>query len=50
MLRSLTNGVLTIDMRGEVSFINRAALDILHRGEDELIGMPIMKVFGEMNA
>ncbi|CAN5160622.1 hypothetical protein BH10PSE6_BH10PSE6_48190 [soil metagenome] len=50
MLRSLTNGVLTIDMRGEVSFINQAALDILRRGEDELIGMPIMKVFGEMNA
>jgi adenylate cyclase len=50
MLRSLTNGVLTIDMRGEVNFINQAALDILHRGEDELIGMPIMKVFGEMNA
>ena len=50
MLRSLTNGVLTIDMRGEVSFINQAALDILRRSEDELIGMPIMKVFGEMNA
>ena len=46
MLRSLTNGVLTIDMRGEVSFINQAALDILRRSEDELIGMPIMKVFG----
>jgi adenylate cyclase len=50
MLRSLTNGVLTIDMRGEVSFINQAALDILRRSEDELLGMPIMKVFGEMNA
>jgi adenylate cyclase len=50
MLRSLTNGVLTIDMRGEVTFVNRAALDILRRSEDELLGMPIMKVFGAMNA
>src|SRR6185369_12482694 len=50
MLRSLTNGVLTFDMRGEVTFVNQAALDILHRSEDELLGLPIMKVFGEMNA
>jgi adenylate cyclase len=50
MLRSLTDGVLTIDMRGEVTFANQAALDTLRRGEDELLGMPVMKVFGEMNA
>ena len=32
MLRSLTNGVLTIDMRGEVTFANQAALATLqHR-------------------
>jgi PAS domain S-box-containing protein len=50
MLRSLTNGVLTIDMRGEVTFVNQAALATLRRGEAELLGQPIMKVFGEMNA
>jgi len=50
MLRSLTNGVLTFDMRGEVTFVNQAALDILHRSENELLGLPVMKVFGEMNA
>ena len=50
MLRSLTNGVLTLDMRGEVTFVNQAALDILRRSEDELVGVPVMKVFGEMNA
>ena len=50
MLRSLTNGVLTIDMRGEVTFANQAALAILRRSEAELLGLPLMKVFGEMNA
>ena len=50
MLRSLTNGVLTIDMRGEVTFANQAALGILRRSEAELLGLPLMKVFGEMNA
>jgi adenylate cyclase len=50
MLRSLTNGVLTIDMRGEVTFANQAALAILRRSEGELVGLPLMKVFGEMNA
>ena len=50
MLRSLTNGVLTIDMRGEVTFANQAALATLRRSEGELLGQPLMKVFGEMNA
>src|SRR3984893_5746105 len=50
MLRSLTNGVLTIDMRGEVTFANQAALATLRRNEGELLGQPLMKVFGEMNA
>lgn len=50
MLRSLTNGVLTIDMRGEVTFVNQAALNILRRTEGEILDQPIMKVFGEMNA
>ena len=31
MLRSLANGVLTIDMRGEVTFVKLAALDFLRR-------------------
>jgi adenylate cyclase len=50
MLRSLTNGVLTFDMRGEVTFVNQAALNILRRTEEEVLDQPIMKVFGEMNA
>lgn len=50
MLRSLTNGVLTIDMRGEVTFVNQAALDILRRTAGEVLDQPVMKVFGEMNA
>jgi adenylate cyclase len=50
MLRSLTNGVLTIDMRGEVTFANQAALDILRRTAGEVLDQPVMKVFGEMNA
>jgi adenylate cyclase len=57
MLRSLSNGVVTIDMGGQVTFVNAAALRILRRGEDEpgggaaaMLGRPITKVFGEMNA
>jgi adenylate cyclase len=50
MLRSLTNGVLTIDMRGEVTFVNPAALAILRRSEEGTLGAPLTKVFGEMNA
>ncbi|MGZ5912116.1 MAG: adenylate/guanylate cyclase domain-containing protein, partial [Reyranella sp.] len=41
---------LTIDMRGEVTFANQAALATLRRSERELLGQPLMKVFGEMNA
>jgi len=50
MLRSLTNGVLTIDMRGEVTFVNQAALGILRRTEADTLGSPLMRIFGEMNA
>jgi adenylate cyclase len=50
MLRSLTNGVLTIDMRGEVTFANQAALAILRRTEADTLGSPLMRIFGEMNA
>jgi adenylate cyclase len=50
MLRSLTNGVLTIDMRGEVTFANQAVLTILRRSEADTLGSPLMRIFGEMNA
>jgi adenylate cyclase len=50
MLRSLTNGVLTVDMRGEVTFVNQAALSTLRRTEADTLAMPLMTVFGEMNA
>jgi adenylate cyclase len=50
MLRSLTNGVLTIDMRGEVTFANQAVLAFLRRNEADTLGSPLMRIFGEMNA
>jgi adenylate cyclase len=50
MLRSLTNGVLTIDMRGEVTFANQAVLTFLRRSEADTLGSPLMRIFGEMNA
>ena len=52
MLRSLSNGVVTIDMGGAVTFVNEAALRILRRDAAAvaMLGRPITKVFGEMNA
>lgn len=49
MLRSLTNGVLTVDTGGEITFVNQAALDTLRRSEIDMIGLPLSNVLGEMN-
>jgi len=50
MLRSLTNGVVTVDTRGEITFVNPAALATLRRANElELLGLPLLDVFGEMN-
>jgi adenylate cyclase len=50
MLRSLSNGVLTVGMDGEVSFVNGAALRILRRAEGEVLHRSVARLFGEMNA
>jgi adenylate cyclase len=50
MLRSLSNGVLTVGMDGAVGFVNGAAARILRMTEDEMLGRPLDGLFDELNA
>jgi adenylate cyclase len=49
MLRSLTNGVVTVDLGGIVTYMNPAASRILYL-DDESVGRPLAEIFDGFNA
>ena len=49
ILKSLSNGVVTVDPRFVVTKINEAALRILGHLEEDLAGRPVPQVFGNAN-
>ncbi len=49
ILKSLSNGVATVDLKFVVTKINEAALRILGHLEEELVGRPVTQVFGNAN-
>ncbi len=49
ILRSLPSGVLTTDPHGSVSFANPAVCRILRRGDEDLRGQPITRLFSGLN-
>lgn len=50
ILRSMSNGVLTLDANNMVSKINPSAVRILRRPEQEVIGTRISEIFGGVNS
>ena len=50
ILRSMSNGVVTMDASGTITKVNQAAARILRRTEEDLLGKPPQEVFGERNA
>jgi adenylate cyclase len=49
ILKSLSNGVATVDPNFVVTKINEAALQILGHLEEDLVGRPVTQVFGNAN-
>lgn len=49
VLRSLSNGVLTVDVHGNLVKINDAGTKILNRRAEEVLGAPIEKLFRGTN-
>ena len=49
ILRSMSNGVVTLDAINVVSKVNDSALRILRRSESEIIGKTAIDIFGERN-
>jgi adenylate cyclase len=49
ILKSLSNGVVTVDPKFVVTKINEAALRILGHLEEDLAGRPVTQVFGNAN-
>ena len=49
ILKSLSNGVVTVDPKFVVTKINEAALRILGHLEENLVGRPVPEVFGNAN-
>ena len=45
ILNGLTIGVISIEERGEISFVNPKALQILHRAGGDLTGRPVSSAF-----
>ena len=50
MLRSLSNGVVTVDLNRVVTFINQAAGRILHLEDDNPLGRELSDIFDGLNA
>jgi adenylate cyclase len=50
MLRSLTNGVITLGLDGTVSYLNPAACRILHLDAKTSVGLPLAELFDGFNA
>jgi adenylate cyclase len=49
ILRSMTNGVITLDAADRVSKVNESALRILKRAENELLGKTVQELVGKRN-
>lgn len=45
VIRDMAEGVMTIGLNGVITSVNRAALGILRREEDELVGRPFARCF-----
>jgi adenylate cyclase len=50
ILRSMSNGVITLDAESRVSKINESAQRILKRSDDETVGRTVHDIFGGRNA
>ncbi|HXD14391.1 MAG TPA: adenylate/guanylate cyclase domain-containing protein [Xanthobacteraceae bacterium] len=50
MLNSLTNGVVTLDLAGVVTYLNPAAARILRLGAARVVGRELAEAIGEFNA
>ena len=50
ILRSMSNGVVTLDASGLVSKVNDSALQILKRPESEIVGRSAHDIFGGQNS
>ncbi|HEX3954455.1 MAG TPA: adenylate/guanylate cyclase domain-containing protein [Stellaceae bacterium] len=50
MLRSLSNGVLTADLAGVVTFVNQAAMRILRLADEDIVGRTLAEIFTGLNA
>ncbi|HET9404911.1 MAG TPA: adenylate/guanylate cyclase domain-containing protein, partial [Burkholderiales bacterium] len=49
ILRSMSNGVITLDAESRVSKINESARRILKRSDDETVGRTVHEIFGDSN-
>lgn len=45
ILRSISSGVISVDQRGSIVTANPAAASIVARGEEDMVGFPLEKVF-----
>ena len=50
ILKSLSNGVVTLSADFVVTKVNESALRVLGRDEEELVGRPVSQLFGNANA
>lgn len=49
IIQSLDSGLLTIDLNGRINFLNRTAMKIINRSEDELKGSSIYEIFPKID-
>ena len=47
VVQSISSGLITIDFDGNITFINSAALHVLDYGFQEMVGMPIKRIFAD---
>ncbi len=49
ILRSTSNGLITLDTKRQVVTINEAAANLLHASPEDTVGRPVTHLFGEAN-
>lgn len=49
IIQSLDSGLLTIDLNGRINFLNRTAMKIINRSEEELKGSSIYELFPKID-
>ncbi|MGD9897602.1 MAG: nitrogen regulation protein NR(II) [Calditrichaceae bacterium] len=49
IIQNISSGIFTIDMNGYLTFLNRAALDILEYSSDEILGKKVEVLFEDEN-